>query len=125
MGRKRRLGDYEEASVTSRGLFVVATSDRRVVALEPDGDVRWTVTRPRPVGRARALSGFRIAYREGNTVRVVVGDGTNDHLLARAPPRPSRPPGSPMQVATSSRTSTPKDGSASSDVDTRAALVGA
>ena len=66
-----------------RGLFVVATSDRRVVALEPDGDVRWTVTRPRPVTDARYPSGFRIAYREGNTVRVVVGDGTNDHLLAR------------------------------------------
>ena len=88
MGRKRRLGDYEEASWSPRGLFVVAASDRRVVALEPDGDVRWTVTRPRPVADARwAPSGFRIAYREGNTLRVVVGDGTNDHLLARAPPR--------------------------------------
>jgi WD40 repeat protein len=84
-GSKRRLGDYEEASWSPRGLFVVAASDRRVVALEPDGDVRWTVTRPGPVADARwAPSGFRIAYREGNTLRVVVGDGTNDHLLARA-----------------------------------------
>jgi WD40 repeat protein len=84
-GSKRRLGDYEEASWSPRGLFVVAASDRRVVALEPDGDVRWTVTRPRHVEDARwAPSGFRIAYREGDTLRVVVGDGTNDHLLARA-----------------------------------------
>lgn len=84
-GSKRRLGDYEEASWSPRGLFIVAARDRRVTALEPDGDVRWTVTRPRPVTDARwAPSGFRIAYREGNTLRVVVGDGTNDRLLARA-----------------------------------------
>ena len=44
-----------------------------------------------------APSGFRIAYREGDTLRVVVGDGTNDHLLARAA-APSRPPGSPMRA---------------------------
>jgi hypothetical protein len=84
-GSKRRLGDYEEASWSPRGLFVVATDDRRVVALEPDGDVRWTVSRPRPVEDARwAPSGFRIAYREAGTLRVVVGDGTNNHLAARA-----------------------------------------
>jgi dipeptidyl aminopeptidase/acylaminoacyl peptidase len=84
-GSKRRLGDYGEASWSPRGLFVVAASDRRVVALEPDGDVRWTVTRPRQVADARwAPSGFRIAYREGDTLRVVVGDGTRDRRLARA-----------------------------------------
>ena len=85
-GSKRRLGAYEEASWSRpRGLFVVATSGRRLVALEPDGDVRWTVTRPGRLDDPRwAPSGFRIAYREGESLRVVVGDGTSDHAFARA-----------------------------------------
>jgi dipeptidyl aminopeptidase/acylaminoacyl peptidase len=84
-GSKRRLGDYDDPSWSSpRGLFVVATAGRRVVALEPDGDIRWTVTRPRRVAEPRwAPSGFRIAYREDDTLRVVGGDGTNDHAFAQ------------------------------------------
>jgi WD40 repeat protein len=83
-GSKRLIGAYEAASWSPRGLFVVATRDKRLVALEPDGDVRWTVTRPGRVADARwARSGFRIAYREGPTLRVVVGDGTGDRLFAR------------------------------------------
>jgi hypothetical protein len=84
-GSKRRLGSYEAASWSPRGKFVVATRGRDVVALEPDGDVHWTLTRPHRVSDARwAPSGFRIAYREGNTLRVVIGNGEGDHLLARA-----------------------------------------
>jgi WD40 repeat protein len=85
-GSKRRLGAYEAASWSPRGFFVVATRRRSVVALEPDktDEVRWTVTRPGRVSDARwAPSGFRVAYREGDALRVVVGDGTNDHLLER------------------------------------------
>ena len=84
-GSKRLIGAYDAASWSPRGLFVVATRGQRLVALEPDGDARWTVTRPGRVDDARwARSGFRIAYREGDTLRVVVGDGTSDRLLARA-----------------------------------------
>jgi dipeptidyl aminopeptidase/acylaminoacyl peptidase len=83
-GSKRRLGDYDEASWSPQGLFVVATAGRRLVALEPDGDIRWAVTRPRRLADPRwAPSGFRIAYREDDTLRVVVGDGTNDHTLVQ------------------------------------------
>lgn len=83
-GSKRFLGAYEAASFSPRGLFVVATRGRRVTALEPGGEPRWTVTRPGRVTQARwAPSGFRIAYREGETLRVVAGDGTGDRLLAR------------------------------------------
>lgn len=82
-GSKRRLGSYEGASWSPHGLFVVATRGRRVVALEPGGDVRWTVTRPNRVAQARwAPSGFRVAYREGSTLRIVIGNGEGDHLLA-------------------------------------------
>jgi hypothetical protein len=83
-GSKRRLGDYDEASWSPQGLFVVATAGRRLVALEPDGDIRWTVTRPRRLADPRwAPSGFRIAYREDDTLRVVAGDGTNGHTLVQ------------------------------------------
>jgi hypothetical protein len=85
-GSKRRLGAYEGASWSPRGLFVVATQGRKVVALEPNktDETRWTVTRRGRVSDARwAPSGFRIAYREGNLLRVVVGDGTDDRLFAR------------------------------------------
>jgi dipeptidyl aminopeptidase/acylaminoacyl peptidase len=91
-GSKRLIGAYDAASWSPRGLFVVATRGQRLVALEPDGDARWTVTRPGRVADARwARSGFRIAYREGATLRVVAGDGTGDRLLARgmAPAAPA------------------------------------
>jgi hypothetical protein len=83
-GSKRRLGDYQQASWSPRGLFVAATGGHQLVALEPDGDVRWTVSRPQPVSDARWLpgTGFRIAYRAGPSLRVVGGDGEGDRLLA-------------------------------------------
>jgi dipeptidyl aminopeptidase/acylaminoacyl peptidase len=84
-GSKRLLGNYEDASFSPNALYVVATQGRRVVAVAPDGDVRWTVTRPTPVSDARwaPSPGYRVAYREGGTLRVVVGDGTGDRQLAR------------------------------------------
>lgn len=84
-GSKRLLGDYDDASFSPQGRFVVATAGRRVVALEPDGDPRWALARPGLVADARwsPSPGFRVAYREGGTLRVVAGDGSPDRLLAR------------------------------------------
>jgi hypothetical protein len=83
-GSKRLLGAYDDASFSPSARFVVATRGRRVVALEPDGDPRWSVTRPDPVADARwaPSPGFRVAYRARDTLRVVAGDGTGDRLLA-------------------------------------------
>jgi YD repeat-containing protein len=82
-GAKRRLGDYDDASWSPHGLFVVATRGRELVALTPGGDVRWTVPSRAPVRHPRwAPSGFRIAYLSGSTLRVVVGNGTGDRLLS-------------------------------------------
>ena len=96
-GSKRLLGSYDDASFSPNGLYVVATAGHRLVALEPDGDPRWTVTRPAPVADARwaPTPGFRIAYREGRTLRVVDGDGTDDRMLAGdvAPVAPAWRPG--------------------------------
>jgi WD40 repeat protein len=85
-GSKRLLGAYEDATWSPRGLFVAATRDRTLVALEPNGRVRWTLTRPASISQPRwSPSGFRIAYRSGMALRVVAGDGTADRLLAPAP----------------------------------------
>ncbi|HYM64089.1 MAG TPA: hypothetical protein VES61_05365, partial [Gaiellaceae bacterium] len=83
-GSKRRLGDYRQASWSPRGLFVAATGGHQLVALEPDGDVRWTVSRRQSVSDARWMpgTGFRVAYRSGRSLRVVGGDGEGDRLLA-------------------------------------------
>lgn len=100
-GSKRRLGAYEAASWSPHGLFVVATRRHQLVAVEPDGDVRWTVTRPGTVADARwAPSGFRIAYREDDALRVVVGNGEDDHVLVAlvAPVAPAWRPGSARNV---------------------------
>lgn len=84
-GSKRLLGAYEDAVWSPQGLFVAATRGGTLAALEPNGRVRWTVSRPDAVGQPRwAPSGFRIAYRSGRSLRVVAGDGTEDRLLAPA-----------------------------------------
>ena len=96
-GSKRLLGDYEDASFSPNALYVVATDDLHVVALEPDGDRRWTVTRPTPVADPRwaPTPGYHVAYREGGTLRIVGGDGLGDRLLAEdvAPVAPAWRPG--------------------------------
>jgi hypothetical protein len=96
-GSKRRLGDYEQASWSPRGLFVVATRGPRLVAVDPKGNVRWELSRPPRVTDPRWApgDGYRVAYRVGRTLRVVAGDGTGDRLLARnvAPVAPAWRPG--------------------------------
>jgi hypothetical protein len=84
-GGSRRLGAYEQAGWSPRGLFVVGTRGRRLVAMEPDGTVRWAITAPAPVSHpAWSLGdGFRIAYLSGGTLRVVAGDGTGDRAFDR------------------------------------------
>lgn len=83
-GSKRLLGDYGEATWSPRGLFVAAADDRQLVAVDPEGEVRWSVTAPAPVRDPRwSPSGFRIAYRSGGDLRVVAGDGTGDRAVAR------------------------------------------
>jgi len=60
------------------------TDGRMLTTVEPEtGEVRWSHPRPEPVSDPRwAPSGFRIAYRSGEELRVIVGDGSGDRLLA-------------------------------------------
>lgn len=83
-GSKRLLGDYEQATWSPRGLFVAVTDGRELIAVDPAANVRWTITAPMRVSDPRwSPSGFRIAYRSGEDLRVVAGDGTGDELVAR------------------------------------------
>jgi hypothetical protein len=82
-GSRRLLGDYEAASWSPHGLFVVAARGRTLSALEPDGTPRWSITAAKRVAAPSwSPSGERIAYRSGFDLRVVAGDGTEDRLLA-------------------------------------------
>lgn len=83
-GSKRLLGRFVAASWSPFGRYVVAAKRHELVALEPDGDVRWTLARP-AVGTPSwggNRSDTRIAYLSGSTLRVVAGDGTGDRVVA-------------------------------------------
>jgi hypothetical protein len=85
-GSKRFLGEYEDASWSPRGLYVVATEGNRLATLVSEtGDVRWTLSRSAPIRDARWSGGgldTRIAYRSGTTLHVVAGDGSPDAVIA-------------------------------------------
>ena len=87
-GVKRRLGRYAGASWSPRGLFVVAWRGAELKALEPDGDVRWSLSADAAVRTARWApgDGYRIAYVAGDALRIVNGDGTGDRRFGSARP---------------------------------------
>ena len=95
-GSKRLLGAYSQSAWSPRGLFVAATEPGQLLALDPQGEVRWTVTRLGPVSDpAWSPDGYRVAYLNADTVRVVGGDGTGDRPIAGAvaPVTPAWRPG--------------------------------
>jgi hypothetical protein len=92
-GSKRLLGSYREASWSPYGRFVVASRRNELVALTPEGEVRWSLARPdvRFPRWGGTRTDTRIAYLSGGELRVVGGDGRGDHLVDRdaaaEPPR--------------------------------------
>ena len=92
-GGKRRLGAYRRAEWSPHGRFIVAAERNELVALELDGDVRWSLSRP-SIG-AFAWGGTRtdtrIAYASRDALHVVGGDGRGDTSLFTAPDVPSAP----------------------------------
>lgn len=92
-GSKRLLGRYRDATFSPHGLFIAATRANQLVALDPLGNVRWTLARPAP--RHPVWTGTRtntrITYVSGGQLRVVAGDGTGDHAVGPASLRRSRP----------------------------------
>jgi len=101
-GSQRRLGDYSDAAWSPFGRYVAATREHELVALEPDGDVRWKLARPdvaAPSWGGTRLD-TRVAYVSGGELHVVTGDGRTDVILgAAAPVRPAWRPGSGFVLA--------------------------
>jgi dipeptidyl aminopeptidase/acylaminoacyl peptidase len=90
-GARRRLGAFADAGWSPGGLFLAAAKGRRLVALEPDGDERWTRVAPGRVATPRwSPDGYRIAYRSGRDLYIAVADNADAWLLDRAV-RPTPP----------------------------------
>jgi len=104
-GSRRLLGPYREASWSPFARFVVAARANELVALEPDGTVRWKLARPnvRFPRWGGGATDTRIAYLSGGRLHVVAGDGTGDvdagGLPTAAPVAPAWRPGSRFVVA--------------------------
>lgn len=81
----RRLGSFSEASWSPRGLHVAGVDGHRVVAVDPAGTQKWSVTRPARVHDPAWSTGdgFFVAYLEGHTLRTVGGNGAGDGALRR------------------------------------------
>jgi dipeptidyl aminopeptidase/acylaminoacyl peptidase len=83
-GSKRLLGGYATSSWSPHGLFEVVAHGHELAALDPKGNVRWSIERPGTIRDPRwSPDGYRVAYRAGRSLRVIAGDGTGDRLLAR------------------------------------------
>jgi hypothetical protein len=102
-GSRRKLGDFQGSTWSPEGRFVAAVDGRQLVALAPNGEVRWALTRPSSPSLPswNAPDGFRIAYLEGRQLRVVAGDGTGDAPLVSGVEqvRPSWRPGPAHELA--------------------------
>jgi hypothetical protein len=85
-GSRRRLGPYRDAAWSPTGRFVAATRANEVVALDPKGNVRWTLPRrsPRFPTWTGTRTDTRIAYVSGGLLHIVAGDGTGDRAIAPA-----------------------------------------
>jgi Tol biopolymer transport system component len=131
-GSKRLLGSYSESTWSPHGLYVAATGGGQLTAVDPEGNVRWSLSRrPPPRHAAWSPDGFRIAYLSGRELRVVAGDGTGDRQLAlgTTPVAPAWEPGAAPRLSYVSldgtlRTVEPESGRTAFALDPEARVLG-
>jgi hypothetical protein len=81
-GSRRLLGRFQDAGWSPRGLFVAAADGHTLSAVDPEGNLRWSISAEAALSDPRwSASGFRIAYRAGSKLRVAAADGSEDALL--------------------------------------------
>lgn len=81
-GKRHPLGNWQDGAFSPRGRFVAAVRDRTLAALDLRGRVRWSVQRPFALAQpVWAPDGLTIAYRSGDGLRAVGGDGRGDRFL--------------------------------------------
>ena len=86
-GSKRLLSGYRDAAWSPHGLYLATIRGHELRAIEPDGDVHWSIARAGLKGPRWSNAGAgdeRVAYLAGSTLRVIGGDGRGDRVLARA-----------------------------------------
>jgi hypothetical protein len=85
-GSKRLLDGYRDASWSPHGLYLAALHGDELRALEPNGNVHWSVGRAglaSPRWSNEGNGDERVAYLARSTLRVIGGDGRGDRALAR------------------------------------------
>jgi dipeptidyl aminopeptidase/acylaminoacyl peptidase len=83
-GAKDHMPGFRDATWSPGGLHLAAARGDELVALEPDGDERWSRPTPGRVSLPRwSPDGFRIAYLSGRDLYVSIGDNSDRWLIAR------------------------------------------
>lgn len=101
-GSRRRLGPGSEATWSPHALYIAIARGDQLAAVNPRGVTQWSIARLQVrFPRWFAPSGYRLAYLSAGTLRVIAGDGSGDHALARgvAALAPAWRPGHPYELA--------------------------
>lgn len=98
-GATRSLGAWTDAVWSPHGRFVLATRPSGLVALDQNGNARWSIAAPGAVDAAWEGTPVdtRIAFRAQDGLRVVAGDGTGNRVLD-AHPAPVPPAWDPARL---------------------------
>jgi hypothetical protein len=101
-GDRRLLGDWTTGSWSPHAKHIVVASGHTVAAIRPDGALRWRHTLPARVHDPRwSPNGLHVAYRAGDRMHLIWGNGINDATLhgRAAPAAPAWQPNAPRTLA--------------------------
>lgn len=81
-GGRRYLGPGDGASFSPHSLYVAVWRGHELAVLDLRGHRQWALSAGSPVSGVRwSPDGYRIAYRDGQTLEVIAGDGSGVHAL--------------------------------------------